>query len=416
VDVLSQTGYRPKVRSYDGRNAMDVRVHDTQLVAWLRAHVYDGDAKHWPLWAIGDPAFLDGYASGDACRTGRSWVATSTSVSVIHGLEASLLKLGYSPAVGICSRGRGMFANAKPLYRVHWTDNPQKRYGKTWGHFYGRRVKHVSPAIEGESLVYDIGVRDAAHSFVANGLAVKNCVSHGFARGVQDLKLIDIAVKKEPEAWVAEVATEPIYALSRVEIGKGRIGNGDGSVGAWAADAVMQYGILLRQKYGTHDFSTYSGQLAKRLGAPQAGLPDELEPIAKEHPVRTVSLVSTIDELWAALGNWYPVPICSMQGFSMTRDAQGFCRPEGTWAHCMATRGRVTVQGDRRAIIIQQSWGENPTGNARVQLASGEEITLPQGCFLIDLDVAGRMVRAKDSFALSGFEGFPAQKPDFSLF
>jgi hypothetical protein len=134
--------------------------------------------------------------------------------------------------------------------------------------------------------------------------------------------------------------------------------------------------------------------------------------------VRTVSLVTDAESGRAALANGFPIPICSNQGFSTTRDARGFCRPQGSWNHCMLARGTCRVKapsGGRPAIAIQQSWGESPTGPSRVTLESGREIELPQGVFLIELDVFGRMLARNDSFALSEFEGFPKRELDWLM-
>jgi len=251
----------------------------------------------------------------------------------------------------------------------------------------------------------------------ANHQTRGTCVSQGFGRGAQDVKLIDIAIHKEPEEWRGEVATEPIYAGSRVEVGRGQLGaNEDGSVGAWAAKWVQDWGILLRQKYGKWDFTRPDDELAAQLGSPRAGVPDELEPIAREHPIKTVSLAKTGEEAADGLSNWYPLPICSSQGFTEVRDSNGFCKPKGTWYHCMVGRGFCTVKGNRPAVPIQQSWGNlSPTGNDKVTLESGEDIILPEGVFLVDLEVIDKMVRQGDSFLLSGFVGFPSQQLDHVL-
>jgi hypothetical protein len=54
-----------------------------------------------------------------------------------------------------------------------------------------------------------------------------------------------------------------------------------------------------------------------------------------EHKIGAASLVSTLDELDAGLANGYVAIVCSNQGFTMERDQDGFCRPSGSWAHCM---------------------------------------------------------------------------------
>jgi len=247
----------------------------------------------------------------------------------------------------------------------------------------------------------------------AHSQVIGSCVSHGWGRGVQDLMLADIAVRLENEKWVGEVATEPIYAGSRVEIGGGQLGNEDGSLGAWAAKWVSEYGILVRRKYGNIDLTRLDENLAKKWGNRGYGVPDELEPIAKEHPVKEVTLVTSFEEARDLIGNWYPVPVCSMQGFTMTRDSSGFCRPEGTWAHCMVFRGCGIAKGNRPFLVCQQSWGESPTGPNIIVLESGRQIKLPQGCFGVDASVADRMLRGRDSFGVAGLKGFERRKrPD----
>ena len=68
----------------------------------------------------------------------------------------------------------------------------------------------------------------------------------------------------------------------------------------------------------------------------------------------TSAKVSTWDELVAALQNGYPVTICTAQGFTLERDAQGFCKARGRWGHCMFIAG---VRFDRPGACIIQSWG-----------------------------------------------------------
>ena len=80
---------------------------------------------------------------------------------------------------------------------------------------------------------------DAARKITGNLLPPRNqgnigtCVSFGTARAVEYTMLAEIAAGEAEQ--FRTVATEPIYGGSRVEVGKGKLGRGDGSVGAWAA-------------------------------------------------------------------------------------------------------------------------------------------------------------------------------------
>ena len=260
------------------------------------------------------------------------------------------------------------------------------------------------------------------HRLPAHEQTIGDCVSHGTTRACQDIvftQLAKIGARAEDEPILGlELATEPTYALSRVEIGGGRI-RGDGSVGAWGADAVVKFGLLQRTKYGEFDLSQYSGSKARSWGAPGRGLPDELEPIAMQRPIKTTSFVQTDDEAKAALYNMYYLAVCSNRGFKTRRDQYGFCDPSGSWAHCMEVRGICLAKRSGQfvlAVVIQQSWGNSPTGPDEVELKNGRKVKMPQGCFLCEMDVFYRdMLRARDTFAFSHAQGFVPQRPHFQI-
>jgi hypothetical protein len=119
-----------------------------------------------------------------------------------------------------------------------------------------------------------------------------------------------------------------------------------------------------------------------------------------EHKMNAASLVNSLDELDASIANAYPVIVCSNQGFSMTRDAEGFCRAEGEWAHAMLICGkRIT---GRKGYLIAQSWGpDTPSG----PLALDQ----PDFTFWAEVNVVGKMLQSKDSFSFSGFAGYPGR-------
>jgi hypothetical protein len=242
------------------------------------------------------------------------------------------------------------------------------------------------------------------------------CVSFGWGRGAQDLLLGEIA-SGEPEEWPgAEVATEPIYAGSRVEVGGGRI-RGAGSIGAWAAKWVMDWGVIPRLKFGPHDLSRYDVNRGKDWGV--RGCPDDLEAEARKHPVTAVAMVTTETEGWAAIGGWKPVPVCSMQGFTTARDADGFCRPSGPWAHCMAPRGRFVHPDRGRAVVIANSWGDylrDANRTIRYVAADGsvKTETLPGGHFACTAKAWAGMLAQRDSFAIAGFKGWEATRIDWT--
>ncbi len=227
--------------------------------------------------------------------------------------------------------------------------------------------------------------------------AVGSCVGFGTASAVEHLLCVQIANGAGEDFH--DLAQEVIYGGSRVEIGGGRI-RGDGSVGAWAAKWVTRYGVVPRGLFGPRDLRTYSEARCREYG--RTGVPDDLEPLARRHPVKAVSNVRSWDECRAAVRNGYPVAVCSDQGFTMARDRDGFARPSGSWAHCMAVVG---VQGGRRpGAFVLNSWGPSAHTGPR-----GAGDPSPAG-FWADAAVVDRMLQQGDSWAFGHAVGFPAQK------
>jgi hypothetical protein len=220
---------------------------------------------------------------------------------------------------------------------------------------------------------------------------IGDCVSHGFGHGIDLLEAVQISVAKRAEQF-KQTATEAVYGMARVDIGGERSWS-DGAVGAWAAKAVSTIGTVSRDVVGPYD-----GNRAKQWG--HDGVPADIKAKAGEHKVKTTSLVTTYEELEDALANGYPVTVCSNQGFTLTRDADGFCRAKGSWSHCMLIVG--VRADDRPGACIFQSWGSDvPSG----PLALDQ----PPNSFWAERDVVERMLAMQDSWSLSSFDGYPAQ-------
>jgi len=276
---------------------------------------------------------------------------------------------------------------------------PHPVFGDIWG--------DIKNSGAGKSLLlYDV-VRSLNNKVYPNRKQeTGDCVSTGGANAIDVTKSCDIIVKKQFEEWVAETASEDLYAGSRVQIGKGRI-SGNGSIGAWLAQYVNLYGALPRGKYGNVDLTTYSGQRAVLWGAASRGVPQSLIPYAKEHPIATVSRVDSYEQARDLLANGYGIFICSNQGFSATRDKDGFSAPSGIWYHCMCANA-LDDKFRRPGLCIQNTWGTWNSGPKRHNQ--------PDGSFWVDADVINKMLKQGDSWALSGYEGFKPRKINTRIF
>jgi hypothetical protein len=221
---------------------------------------------------------------------------------------------------------------------------------------------------------------------------IGDCVSFGHGHGNDLLQCIEIGLGAP--AVFQETDTEFIYATSR-EVA-GILSRQDGSYGSAAVKAMTTIGMVSRPMLGSD--GTYSGQRAKAWG--YSGAPESVKSEAAAFKLGSSAQVSTWDELVAALQNGYPVTICTAQGFTLTRDADGFCRARGRWGHCMFIAG---VRFDRPGACIVQSWGPDcPTGPTALDQ--------PSFSFWADQSVVERILGEGDSWALSKTPAF--QKRD----
>ena len=233
---------------------------------------------------------------------------------------------------------------------------------------------------------------------------VGSCVSFGCCTAVEVTAAAEILAGDAEDS--RDLVQEVVYAGSRVEIGGGRFSS-DGSLGAWGAEYVRKYGVLDRGLHGKYDLSQYSEQRCREWGAPGKGVPDDLEPTIRRHPVASITLVKTWPAAKQALAQGYAISVASSVGFRMARNADGVCTPSGRWDHQMALLGYATIKGNEYGFIMN-SWG---AGAHTGPLGPGGP---PVGGFYAPAETVDRMLKAGDSWAYSGVAGFPAKR--FSWF
>jgi hypothetical protein len=239
--------------------------------------------------------------------------------------------------------------------------------------------------------------------FIVGEQGIGDCVSWGWAHGVWIAQAIDWDLGRLPEPPMAP-ATESIYGGSRVEARNKPEGGGgwsDGSYGGAAARWCRDWGVIYREPIEGHDLTAYSAKRAKdwgNYGNGGQGDGGKLDAEAKRHPAQYVSLVKTWAEAAAAIESGYPVVVCSMQGFNSIRDADGFCKASGQWAHCMCF---IAVRyGSRPGLLCLNSWGPSYVGGPRWPDDQ------PEGSFWVEKSVADRMLSGGDSFAVGSIDGF----------
>jgi hypothetical protein len=249
-----------------------------------------------------------------------------------------------------------------------------------------------------------LGKRTAV-DFQMQGVDPGTCVSRGTYRACQDS--YGTAIHKGLIVGRGtELAFEPIYGGSRVNVGKGALGNGGGSVGAWAARWVHDFGVTERGIYGQFDLTKPNERLAEWWGRPGVGVPSEFP---RGQLVAAVHMVKSVVELADAVSAGYGVAVCSQWMFG-ARDRMGFSRYAGPTAHCESIRGVFRTLKGGTGFVRQQSWGaNNPTG-PRTLHYSGGEIEMPEGCYAVYEEDQQSSMNTGESWAMGVASPFEVRK------
>ena len=218
---------------------------------------------------------------------------------------------------------------------------------------------------------------------------IGDCESFGHSHAHDLLQTIEAYLGDLPVELIGRTCTEAFYAAGR-EAGN-MLGWGDGCYGSAMLKAATTIGVVRYADIGQG--AAYSGQRAKQWG--RTGMPADLKPIAANRKLSGAMLTS-VDDMIAALQNGHPCTISTARGFSMTRDQQGFCRMQGRWGHCMGVAG---YRSDRPGFLILQSWGpQQPSGPL--------DLDQPTWSFWADKADVEQIIAEGDSDTLSGTPGF----------
>lgn len=306
----------------------------------------------------------------------------------------------------------------RPIYGG-WLDNPEVRASfraKTPQPYFKMQAKGLLGTGQGRQVFLWKALEMAQKGpFAPEYQEIGDCVGQAATQGAQVLQALQSL--NGGFEWRGKLSTEIPYAGARVEVTLPHVVpryrrqylRQEGTNGAAIVEWMRDYGMLLRGVYHGHDLSTYNPKLATKW-ASGPGVPDELEPLCKEHPVKTGTLVTSWPEVCDSVASGYPVLICSDVGFEMETDDEGFLKPGSEpWYHAMLIWG-IDSRSRRPGGNIVNSWGANWIKGRTHKLGS------PAGAFWADAHIIDRIVKQGDSYALSNFVGYPRRRLDYMLY
>jgi hypothetical protein len=234
---------------------------------------------------------------------------------------------------------------------------------------------------------------------------VGDCVSFGAKNAIEYVQFYPLANGKRNK-WTM-VFPPYLWGTGRIFIGRNQLGRQDGSMGSWQAEAVMKYGTIPYKYEGVPE---YSGQVARQWGN-SPGPDQKWQDLGKQYIVKSAALVSSWEDLIAALVNGYPVTIASDVGFDMTPRSDGFNHYSTSWGHQMCIIG-VDDDASQPYACILNSWGDV---HGQIKDFKTGDIW-PKGTLRVLKKDIMTILNAGESFAYSAFDGFPAQELNRDLF
>lgn len=167
--------------------------------------------------------------------------------------------------------------------------------------------------------------------------------------------------------------------------------------GLWPRKNYEEFGI---------DLTHYSGRLAGKWGSTPP--PENITKIGQQHLMRTATECDSFEQVRDMLANGYALTTCGGEGWSSSRDENGFSRRQGGWAHALAylgcdDRDVIKQKYGEPLILIQNSWAKWNGGGRRIL---GTTIDIPEGSFWAKWSDC----KNREMIAFSGFAGWPAQK------
>ncbi len=294
----------------------------------------------------------------------------------------------------------GSAPDGEPVWDFGWAAKP---LGPPRAKTLASVAPHLVGSWDGQSSfsLWEVGKRLQGSYLPAQRQTLGTCVSRGWSAGCNLLQFSMMAAGVlTPEGRPMEfkpVAHAPIYGGSRAVGGFLAPPGRDGSNGDWAAEWVEKGGVCTLEDIGDrYDSDQQAGQMGWK------GVPANVKEMCRKHLVTDTVLVTNFEQAADCIVNGKPVVVCSDQGFTMKRDADGFDRPYGSWAHCMLFGSVAVTARGRRGLGCGQSWGQNnPSG----PLLPG----CPDNVFGVDEATVNRMLRQQDTFAIAGLNGWAAQ-------
>lgn len=183
------------------------------------------------------------------------------------------------------------------------------------------------------------------------------CVSRAFARGCQTS--LDVAIADNIELLrPVEISFAPIYSLARVEIGRNRVGYGDGAIMADAAAAVSKYGVASTENIMPGRTEDQIEAAAVKYATPGQKTPVEWLGACNGNTCQTF-WPETLELLFDCIAAGYASPFAHGYITSMP-NPNGISDLGGSGNHARCFTGVFIDANGVDQLVCDESWGAYP--------------------------------------------------------
>lgn len=210
------------------------------------------------------------------------------------------------------------------------------------------------------------------------------CVGRG-ASGALNVFQALLCVLGWPFEWLP-ISHAWCYAGARMQYDD--LGSGDGASGKGAFEWCRDKGICYQVEANDTDY--YKDNVAVQYAS--SGIPSGIITLGRDNPLTDAFSCTSAKKACDVLCSGGAVTVASNRGFTSVRDADGFCKPSGSWAHQMHFVDIIVTASGRKGLACVQSWGEDAQTGPKLPQQPGY-------VFGVDMDVADAMLRVADSMA-----------------
>jgi hypothetical protein len=235
----------------------------------------------------------------------------------------------------------------------------------------------------------------------AQAQKIGSCGGAATSGGLNVMQCLQIASGKRSDVF-KRVSRAWCYVGAR-EIG-GHRGRGEGVIPPYPLDWCKAKGAVHIEETGTNERYD-SDNVASSWD--RSGIPRNIMELAIDNLIVDMAPCYDFQSAADVIASGGVVMVASDQGFTMERDREGVCQPQGEWMHYMYFASVHKLPSGRRVLGCGQSWGQNVPDGPTLE-------NCPDYVFGVEERTVNRMLGQRTSTGVTAFAGWASDYKPWS--